>query len=76
MVMDPEDPETFTWLEVPASCVTPELLMVPAEIEMPVPAVSLEARVVELVMSYKKLKALVREFDPMVRPAKVGVALV
>ena len=50
--------------------------MEPAEILMPVPAESLEARVVGLVMSYKKFKALVREFDPMVRPANVGVALV
>ena len=50
--------------------------MDPAEIEMPVPAVSFEARVVALVTSYRKSKAAVRELAPMVRPANVGVALV
>ena len=51
--MDPEEPETLTWFEVPESCVTPLLLMEPAKIEMPVPAESLEARVVALVTSAK-----------------------
>ena len=53
MVTDPEEPDTLTWLEVPESCVTPLLVMAPAEMLIPVPAVSLAPNVVALVTSAK-----------------------
>jgi hypothetical protein len=39
-VTEPVAPDTVTWPAVPVSDVTPEFVMTPPEIEMPVPAVT------------------------------------